>query len=273
MRLTSTDLYSGIGGFARGFEPAGIATQVFCEPNKQCQKVLQRHWPNIPIIPTIQELLQHDDLISTDIVCGGDPCPCRSRARGGSKSRMPDLSGYFLAVVARLGPRWVVRENVRASDDVWFTTGLEILGYRTVIVATNAAALTAQNRTRDFVVGCADSDTYRRFIANSQFTSCPWTDTEKYQQKTVFPCLSTHHSHYDARDGYVYNDGHLRTATSTERLRLAGFPDHWLDGFSATAVARMCGNAVVPGIVTLFGDMIVQAERLSPSGASNAHEC
>jgi site-specific DNA-cytosine methylase len=41
------DLFSGIGGFSLGLERAGFKTVVFCEQDKFCQKVLNKHWPEI----------------------------------------------------------------------------------------------------------------------------------------------------------------------------------------------------------------------------------
>ena len=50
------DLFSGIGGFALGLERAGFETVGFCEIDKFCQKVLKKHWPDVPIYEDIREL-------------------------------------------------------------------------------------------------------------------------------------------------------------------------------------------------------------------------
>jgi hypothetical protein len=48
--LKVLDLFSGIGGFSLGLESTGhFETIAFCEKDQFCQKVLKKHWSNIPI--------------------------------------------------------------------------------------------------------------------------------------------------------------------------------------------------------------------------------
>jgi len=46
--LTHLDLFSGIGGFALGFEAAGFTTLAFAETDPAASRVLEHHWPGIP---------------------------------------------------------------------------------------------------------------------------------------------------------------------------------------------------------------------------------
>jgi DNA (cytosine-5)-methyltransferase 1 len=55
MNLIHIDLFSGIGGFALAAGWAGFKTTVFCEKDKFCQKVLNKHWPHVPIIEDIHD--------------------------------------------------------------------------------------------------------------------------------------------------------------------------------------------------------------------------
>lgn len=50
------DLFSGIGGFALACEWVGIETIGFVEIDKYCQKVLRKHWPNVPIVGDIRDV-------------------------------------------------------------------------------------------------------------------------------------------------------------------------------------------------------------------------
>lgn len=43
------DLFSGIGGFALAARWVGWETVGFCEIDPYCQKVLRKHWPDVPI--------------------------------------------------------------------------------------------------------------------------------------------------------------------------------------------------------------------------------
>lgn len=45
------DLFSGIGGFALAARWMNWETVQFVELDKFCQKVLKKHWPNVPIRP------------------------------------------------------------------------------------------------------------------------------------------------------------------------------------------------------------------------------
>lgn len=78
MMLNVLDLFAGIGGFSLGLErTGGFQTVAFCEINKFCQKVLRKHWPNVPIFEDIKTLGRKEVYnVSTeaiDVVCGGYP--------------------------------------------------------------------------------------------------------------------------------------------------------------------------------------------------------
>lgn len=67
------DLFSGIGGFSLGLERAGMKTIAFCEKDKFCQKVLRKHWPNVPVFDDITKLsglvLDNNDGICYNKLC------------------------------------------------------------------------------------------------------------------------------------------------------------------------------------------------------------
>lgn len=108
-KLTVFDLFSGIGGMALGLERAGMQTIAMCEIGKIQRSILAKHFPEVPIYADATETskIVSGMGIRPDVIAGGDPCPIRSRARSNCASRHPDLSGYFLALVGRLRPRWV----------------------------------------------------------------------------------------------------------------------------------------------------------------------
>jgi len=54
--LVHVDLFSGTGGFALACEWAGIPTICFVEIDKYCQKVLRKHWPDVPIVEDIRDV-------------------------------------------------------------------------------------------------------------------------------------------------------------------------------------------------------------------------
>lgn len=250
--ITVGSLFAGIGGFDLGLENAGgfkIAWQV--EMDNHANRVLEKHWPEVRRwrdVRTFPPEPVNDWRV--DIITGGDPCPKHGNARRGQKSAHPDLAGYFLAVVGRLRPRWVLRENVPAPTVQDFDGALAALGYGTVIVRMDAAPFTAQRRIRDFIVGCHNAD--RRILAES-FSECsndPGPHQARLALASISACLTTNRSRHNTDENYIYEQGRgIRILDDQERERLAGFPVGWTDGLSHSAVARVSGNAVVPQVV------------------------
>lgn len=54
MRLL--DLFSGIGGISLAADWAGMETVAFCEIEPFCQKVLNKHWPDVPMFDDVKKL-------------------------------------------------------------------------------------------------------------------------------------------------------------------------------------------------------------------------
>lgn len=108
------DLFSGIGGFSLGLERAGMETVAFCEFDKHAQKVLAKHWPNIPIHEDIRELDATQYRGSIDVVCGGFPCQDLSSAgvQRGFDGERSSLYREMLRVIGECRPRYAIFENV-----------------------------------------------------------------------------------------------------------------------------------------------------------------
>lgn len=246
------DLFSGISGFPLAVQNVFGRDHVLiglCEKEKQCRQILQKKWPGVKIWELIQNMMG-EEIDTVELLTGGDPCPIRSKARKiHNKIINPDLSGYFLAVCGRCRPRWILRENVPAPDDVHFTTALEMLGYRSLIIRTDAAAFTGQQRIRDIIVASNIAASWESaFFGVFKQNGNPRYHSPRIKEKPLFACLTTHRTRWDARDNFIY-DGRLRVLDGKERIRLAGFPEGWLNGVSESAIARMTGNAVVPAVI------------------------
>jgi len=109
-KLKVLDLFSGIGGFSLGLErTGGFETVAFCEIDKYAQKVLKKHWPDVPIYEDIRSF----NGVPADVICGGYPCQPFSLAgkRGGSTDDR-HLWPEMYRVIAAVRPRWVIAENV-----------------------------------------------------------------------------------------------------------------------------------------------------------------
>ena len=125
-KLKLLDTFSGIGGFSYAAEKlvGGFETTQFIEIDPYCQKVLKKHWPNVPI---------HDDITTFtaapfqfDAVCGGFPCQDISTAGRGEGITEESRSGLFyelIRVVRMVRPKYVILENVAAI----LNNGLDIV--------------------------------------------------------------------------------------------------------------------------------------------------
>jgi len=174
-RLKIVDLFSGIGGFSYAAEKlvGGFETIAFVEQDDYCQKVLRKHWHDVPIYSDIRSF-DAKEYKDADIVVGGFPCQPWSVAgsqRGSEDDR--DLWHEMVRVIEDIRPRWIIGENV--SGFVTMPMGLtrslvdlESIGYKAIPYLIPAAATDAKHRRmRCWIVGYSEHDgsstsTFRR---------------------------------------------------------------------------------------------------------------
>ena len=119
MTLRLLDTFSGIGGFSLAARwLGGFTTVQFVEREPFCQRILRKHWPDVPI---------HDDICtfnpepgSADVVVGGFPCQDLSIAgerRGMGSGTRSGLFDQLIRIVRLVRPQFVVMENVAAILD------------------------------------------------------------------------------------------------------------------------------------------------------------
>jgi len=191
------DLFSGIGGFSLAAQwvwEDELEIVAFCEIDKYCQKVLHKHWPNVPIIEDVRDVKmetldntkcsgylgqscevkteqdsdRQKDRLSlssgsngVDLLTGGFPCqPFSVAGKRKGKEDNRFLWPEMFAVIKEIRPRWVVAENVAgiirmALDDC--LSDLEGEGYSTGTVIIPACAVNAPHR-RDRVWIIANRD-------------------------------------------------------------------------------------------------------------------
>jgi len=114
--LRHVDLCSGIGGFALGFEWAGLSRPVmFCDIEPWSRKILAKHWPDVPIQEDVKVLANDARRLvpDCDILTAGYPCQPFSVA-GKQKGTEDDrhIWPYIFRIVAQKRPTWCVFENV-----------------------------------------------------------------------------------------------------------------------------------------------------------------
>ena len=161
------DICSGIGGFSLGLESTGgFDTVAFCEFDDFCCKVLNKHWPDVPIYKDLKEIGNEPERIiqDFDLICGGIPCQPFSVA-GKKKGKEDDrhLWPYMYEIIKHKKPSWVIVENVGgfvnvALDDVCLD--LEAQGYATQSFIIPACSVEAPHRRdRVWILGKFMGDT------------------------------------------------------------------------------------------------------------------
>ena len=168
-RLHHIDLCSGIGGFALGFEWAGLSRPVmFCDIEPWSRKVLAKHWPDVPITDDVKVIANDPDrfIPRTDprktILTAGYPCQPFSVA-GKQKGTEDDrhIWPFISQIIAHKRPAFAVFENVYGHialglDEV--LADLEAQDYATRAFIVPACSVNAPHRRdRIFIIAHTDS--------------------------------------------------------------------------------------------------------------------
>lgn len=165
---THLDLCSGIGGFALAIADAGrrtdrnVRTVAFCEPDKFCQQVLNKHWPEVPIYDDVKTFPR--DFGKVNILTAGYPCQPFSQA--GKRKGIEDdrhIWPWVLEIVKQTRPDVAVFENVvghisMGLDEVLLD--LENEGYHAWPCVLGACSKNAPHRRqRVWIIACDMADT------------------------------------------------------------------------------------------------------------------
>ena len=174
MKLKILDLFSGIGGFSLGLESTGhFETAAFCEIEPYCQKVLKKHWPNVPIFDDIRKL-KGKDIGAIDIITGGYPCQPFSVAGKQKAEQDPrHLWPEYFRLIKELRPTWVIGENVSGHIKLGLDSVLEDLaseGYSTRTFSISASSIGA-NHKRERIWIIANSNGSKFLEENSSVRS------------------------------------------------------------------------------------------------------
>jgi DNA (cytosine-5)-methyltransferase 1 len=242
--LRVLDLFSGIGGFSLGLERAGMKTVAFCEIDPFCRRVLNKHWPDVPIYEDVKTLTAERLRaagIAVDVICGGFPCQDISEAgeRAGLDGEESRLWFEYSRLIGEIRPRYVFVENVAALLGRGLSTvlgDLAALGFDAEWHCIPACAVGAPHeRDRIWIVaypsgiGCGPRRPWRLADGLSWISDAPrWDPTDTNRQPAIGSAVSwSQHSAWPDEPALLGMDD--------------GVPDR-MDR------VRVLGNAVVPGI-------------------------
>jgi DNA (cytosine-5)-methyltransferase 1 len=153
--LTVGSLFSGIGGLDLGLERASMKVIWQSEIDPYCNKVLKKHWPEVPNYGNIKEI-DWSRVPRPDVICGGYPCQPFSTAgkrRGTDDPR--HLWPWVRDAISNLRPRYAILENVRGHLTMGGTTvigELAEIGYDAEWRIVSAAGMGAPHRRERIII-------------------------------------------------------------------------------------------------------------------------
>ncbi len=249
MKLKHGSLFSGIGGIELGLEWAGgFETAWQVEINPFCQKVLAKHWPNVPCHADVREVGAHN-LGKVDIISGGFPCQDISVAgkQAGLAGKRSGLWFEYARIVRELEPRWVLIENVAAlkthgADQV--LSDMEQANYTCWPLVVGAWSVGATHRRNRTWILCHSNstDAFANELVRRELHRNEWSMAEAFQEGCRRISQLVPRGRVSGADAY--------TRIVRESDGIPGGVDR------LTAL----GNAVVPLIPALIGQFVLKIE-------------
>ena len=269
MTLTVGSLFSGIGGLDLGLERAGLKVIWQSEIDPYCNKVLKKHWPEVPNYGDIKQI-DWATIKRPNVICGGYPCQPFSTAgkrRGTDDPR--HLWPWVKTAISELRPDYAILENVRGHLTLGGTAvigDLAEIGYNAEWRVISAAGLGAPHRRERLIIVAYPHDTGNRTPKRRIDSNKP-TQVQERQNVAQFGS-----SGRGANLAYATGAGLERAVGAVFKGNGTGFTNgSWwhvepnlgrvANGISARVDRlRGLGNAVVPQVAEYVGRLIVNAQ-------------
>ena len=290
--MTVGSLFAGIGGFDLAFRRAGFEISWQVEIDPWCRRVLAKHFPEATRHEDIKEC---KNLPPVDVICGGFPCQPFStvgRRSGANDNRYvwPEMH----RVIREVQPSWVVAENVRGITSSKMApifeqvhTDLESEGYDVQSFILPACSVDAPHiRQRVWIIarrrGASSlADAYNEGVP------CLRNSNRPIEAGANVPGVGrTNTKHNQKKQGHVLADAkscgrdeceadRKHSCTQIQEIPgngagLQGELPRWTDEPGVGRVAngvphrmdrlRGLGNAVVPQLVQVFAELIMEIE-------------
>lgn len=227
------DLFSGIGGFHKGFEQAGWSFDWigFSEIDKYASAVYKHRFPNAKELGDITAIRPERDLPDhIDLICGGFPCQAFSTA--GKRKGFDDTRGTLFFEIARILRHYrdtgkpidcFVLENVKGllSHDNGRTFAvihrvLTDLDYTVECQLLNTRWVLPQNRERIYIVGHAGKGSRAKVFPVGEDGA--GHNEERISRKTATGQGQGVQHTQDRRGCALPGDGQVKAVIGTERI-------------------------------------------------------
>ena len=283
--ITVGSLFSGIGGIELGLErTGGFKTIWHCEIDAYASAVLKKHWPDVPNLGDITKV-DWDGIKKPDMLCGGFPCQDISVAGKGKGIEGGHRSGLwfeYAKAIGKLRPRIALIENVpaivgRGLDIV--LADLAEMRYDAEWFSLSAAEVGAwHKRERLFIISYPAGERCDLRSGSGEERRVFSTQERKMAQEGA------------ERDRWRVGAGEngsdvpntpcflLQGFADRQRERQSGRGGWWATEPDVGRVAngipsrvdriKCLGNAVVPQVAEVIGEMILGMENASPPPAA-----
>jgi DNA (cytosine-5)-methyltransferase 1 len=267
--IKAASLFSGIGGFEKGFQQASVMSEtVFTsEIDKYARQIYKKNFGVEPHGDITQ--ISATEIPDHDILCGGFPCQAFSVA--GKRRGFEDTRGTLFFEIMRIAeakrPKLLFLENVKGllSHDKGGTfqiilRSMDELGYDAEWQVFNSKDHgVPQNRERVFIIGHLRGSGTRPIFPITEHDRST-DDLQRLNANTLTAryegaqAVGTYiiENQFDAQSG-----SNIRRLTPTECERLQGFPDGWTEGVSDTQRYKCLGNAVTVNVVEFIARHII----------------
>lgn len=297
--------FAGVGGFDLGLERAGMQVVFQCEIDPLAQRVLKRHWPEVPLHDDITTL-RAAAIPTTDLWCAGWPCQDLSHGnadRVGLAGKRSGLFHTFMDLASKNHPDWLVMENVPGLLSADDGTALEVVverleanGYVGGWFSCDIAdAGLPHHRDRVFFVASYQSDSAHQFFADGDELSRDFAERGAGRSGT----RSAIQGRVDGHDplvvqrrggfGYTAATGICPTIRAQTGRHQGGHSDRPIlcgqeldvgrvratDGLPRgvdSRRGRLIGNAVSPLVVEWVGRRILAVANSRRNGAGESEE-
>jgi DNA (cytosine-5)-methyltransferase 1 len=257
-------LFSGIGGIELGLEcTKGFKTIWFIENDDYCQRVLRKHWPEVPIYGNIKQI-DFTELEWPEMLTGGFPCQPVSVAgkRKGEKDERW-LWPEFARAIRQIRPRIILVENVPGILSRGFGSvlgDLASLGYDAEWNRVSASSVGAlHRRERIFIVAYNDSGRLKESNLSIRQLGQDKTSTifmRHGQAMADSERDAGSQCRENGRMGWLWKPTAENTRGQWEVEPDVGRVAH---GISARVDRLRClGNAVVPQVAQWIGEQILR---------------